>query len=205
MTYGRVLKAGCGLLARWRGRKSFGRAGEGRLSRRSEGPLIRPFGPPSPVALEARLRHDGEKGPCGHLWRISSTTLILVVLSLLALHTHGATACTVPEGFARLSTPEAEIAYRWEPGTLKVGQFFAAEVIACRVPGAGAVREIVLDAQMPAHGHGMNYRPTVTSTGPGRFRVAGLMLHMPGMWRLTFDLVQGDKRTRLTQEVILEP
>ena len=27
-----------------------------------EGPLIRPFGPPSPVALKARLRHDGEKG-----------------------------------------------------------------------------------------------------------------------------------------------
>jgi hypothetical protein len=196
MTYGRVLEAGCGLLARWRGRKSFGRAGEGRLSRRSEGPLIRPFGAPSP---------QGEKGPRGHLWRISSTTLILVVLSLLALHTHGATACAVPEGFARLSTPEAEIAYRLEPGTLKVGQFFAAEVIACRVPGAGAVREIVLDAQMPAHGHGMNYRPTVTSTGPGRFRIAGLMLHMAGMWRLTFDLVQGDKRTRLTQEVILGP
>ena len=31
------------------------------------------------------------------------------------------------------------------------------------------------------------------------------MLHMAGTWRLTFDLVQGDKRTRLTQEVILEP
>jgi hypothetical protein len=27
-----------------------------------EGPLIRPFGLPSPVALKARLRHDGEKG-----------------------------------------------------------------------------------------------------------------------------------------------
>ena len=87
----------------------------------------------------------------------------------LALYAQGVTACTVPEGFARLATPEAEIAYRWEPGVLKVGQFFAAEVIACRAPGPGAVREIVLDAQMPAHGHGMNYRPTATPTGPGRF------------------------------------
>ena len=111
----------------------------------------------------------------------------------------------MPEGFARLATPEAEIAYRWEPGVLKVGQFFAAEVIACRAPGPGAVREIVLDAQMPAHGHGMNYRPTVTPAGPGRFRITGLMLHMAGTWRLTFDLVQGDKRTRLTQEVTLGP
>jgi hypothetical protein len=128
-----------------------------------------------------------------------------VALLVAIADAQDATACAVPEGFARLSTPEAEIAYRLEPGTLKVGQFFTAEVIACRSPGAGAVREIVLDAQMPAHGHGMNYRPTVTSTGQGRFRVTGLMLHMAGTWRLTFDLVQGDIRTRLTQEVILEP
>ena len=123
----------------------------------------------------------------------------------IALYTPAVSACPVPEGFARLATPEAEIAYRWEPSVLKVGQFFAAEVIACRAPGAGAVREIVLDAQMPAHGHGMNYRPTATPAGPGRFRVAGLMLHMAGTWRLTFDLVHGDTRTRLTQEVTLGP
>jgi hypothetical protein len=30
------------------------------------------------------------------------------------------------------------------------------------------------------------------------------MLHMPGRWRITFDLVQGSKRTRLTHEVSLE-
>ena len=159
-------------------------------------------------ALDASLSPRGRGreaiGPRGLLWRNSSATLILV-LSLLVLHTHGAAACAVPEGFARLGTAEAEIAYRWEPGVLKVGQFFAVEVIACRAPWAGAVGEIVLDAQMPAHGHGMNYRPTVTSTGPGRFRAVGLMLHMAGTWRLTFDLVQGDKRTRLTQEVILRP
>ena len=117
----------------------------------------------------------------------------------------GAAACAVPEGFARLATPEAEIAYRWEPGVLKVGQFFAAEVVACRAPGPGPVREMLLDAQMPAHGHGMNYRPTVTLTGPGRFRFTGLMLHMAGRWRLTFDLVQGDRRTRLSRDVDLKP
>jgi hypothetical protein len=117
----------------------------------------------------------------------------------------GASACVVPEGFARVATAEAEIAYRWEPSVLKVGQFFAADVIACRAPGAGAVREIVLDAQMPAHGHGMNYRPTATPAGQGRFRITGLMLHMAGTWRLTFDLVHGDTRTRLTQEVTLGP
>ena len=171
---------------------------------KKKGPLIRPVSPEASLRLDGPPSPQGEKGPRGPLWRISAPALILV-LSLLALHTHGAAACTVPEGFARLATPEAEIAYRWEPGVLKVGQFFAVEVIACRAPGAGAVSEIVLDAQMPAHGHGMNYRPTVTSAGPERFRAVGLMLHMAGTWRLTFDLVQADKRTRLTQEVTLRP
>jgi hypothetical protein len=123
----------------------------------------------------------------------------------LVVFASGAAACTVPEGFARLATPEAEIAYRWEPGEPKVGQFFAAEVIACRAPGTGDVRDIALDLQMPAHGHGMNYRPTVAQTGPGRFRFTGLMLHMAGTWRLTVDLYQGDRRTRLSRDLSVKP
>jgi hypothetical protein len=76
-----------------------------------------------------------------------------------------------------------------------------------RLPGPGpdAVREIILDAQMPAHGHGMNYRPTAVSLAPDRFRISGLMLHMAGKWQLTFDLVQADRRTRLSQDVDLKP
>jgi hypothetical protein len=130
---------------------------------------------------------------------------IALLIAAVVLGAGGAAACEVPEGFARLAAPEAEIAYRWEPAELKVGRFFAAEVIACRAPDLGSVRSIVLDAQMPAHGHGMNYRPVVAETAPGRFRVTGLMLHMPGTWRLTFDLLQGDRRTRLTREITLRP
>jgi hypothetical protein len=107
-------------------------------------------------------------------------------------------------GFARLSTPDAEIAYRWQPDVLKVGQFFTMDVIACRTPG-GALQTIVVDAQMPAHGHGMNYRPTAVASGPSQFRVSGLMLHMPGRWHLTVDLVEADHRTRLTHHFDLAP
>lgn len=130
---------------------------------------------------------------------------IALLLAVTILGASGAAACEVPEGFVRLASPEAEIAYRWEPAELKVGRFFAAEVIACRAPGPASVQSVVLDAQMPAHGHGMNYRPTVAETGPGRFRFTGLMLHMAGTWRLTFDLVHGGRRTRLTREITLRP
>jgi hypothetical protein len=126
-------------------------------------------------------------------------------LAMLPVSASAAGACAVPDGYARLATAEAEIAYRWEPADLKLGQFFAADVIACRGVEAGAVDEVVLDAQMPAHGHGMNYRPVVTKPAPGHFRFTGLMLHMAGSWRLTFDLFQAGRRTRLTRDVVLKP
>ena len=109
------------------------------------------------------------------------------------------------QGFQRLKTADAEVAYRWEPAELKVGQFFAAEVVACRGSGhRGRCEDIAIDATMPAHGHGMNYRPTAERAGAGHYRFTGLMLHMPGTWRVTFDLLQGGKRTRLTHEVSLK-
>ena len=130
---------------------------------------------------------------------------VALIISAVATWGQPASACIVPEGFARIATAEAEIAYRWEPEHLEVGQFFAAEVIACRAPGPVAVSGVVLDAQMPAHGHGMNYRPTATQVGPDRFRITGLMLHMAGKWRLTFDLVHADRRTRLSRDLDLKP
>ena len=108
------------------------------------------------------------------------------------------------QGFRRLETADAAVAYRWEPAQLKVGQFFVAEVVACRAPGAEPVGRIAIDATMPAHGHGMNYRPKAEPSGAGRYRFTGLMLHMPGTWRLTFDLFQGARRTRLTEDVRVE-
>lgn len=115
-------------------------------------------------------------------------------------------ACPTPEqGFRRLASSDAEVAYRWDPAELKVGRFFAAEVVACKAPHAEPVREIRIDATMPAHSHGMNYRPTAAQTAPGHYKFTGLMLHMAGTWRVTIDLVQGSKRTRLTHEVKLAP
>ena len=127
----------------------------------------------------------------------------LVAAGMLALP---ASACpTAEQGFRRRASGDTEVAYRWEPTELKVGQFFAAEVVACRMPGPEPVREIVVDATMPAHGHGMNYRPAAARTAPGHYRFTGLMLHMPGKWRVTIDLLQSGKRTRLTHEVTLKP
>jgi hypothetical protein len=136
--------------------------------------------------------------------RMPGALAVMVAVACFA----SAAAATCPEtasGFARLASAEAEIAYRWQPAEPKVGQFFAVEVIACRAPAPAGTGRIEVDAQMPEHGHGMNYRPAAAQAGPGHFRFSGLMLHMPGRWRLTYDILQGDRRTRLSQELTLRP
>lgn len=85
-------------------------------------------------------------------------------------------------------------------GPIQVGQPFALDIVVCPAPQALAV-----DADMPAHRHGMNYRPTVQSLGHGRYRAEGLLWHMPGRWRLMFDVDRaGGGRDRLEREWLLE-
>ena len=61
-----------------------------------------------------------------------------------------------------------------------------------------------VDADMPEHRHGMNYRPTLAERGAGRYVAEGLLFHMPGHWRLMFDVEHGPRRTRLAAEIVLE-
>ncbi len=136
----------------------------------------------------------------------SGPTFLGATLFVIALLAPPALACpSADQGFHRLASADAEVAYRWDPPELQIGRFFTAEVVACRAPSGEPVGEIRIDATMPAHGHGMNYRPAVTRAAPGRYKFTGLMLHMPGTWRLTIDLVQGAKRTRLTHDISLKP
>lgn len=76
------------------------------------------------------------------------------------------------------------------PARLPLAEFFTLDFAACARDGAAVERPRV-DATMPEHGHGMNYRPTVETLGGGRFRARGLLLHMPGRWQLSFALADG--------------
>ncbi|MBK9705147.1 MAG: hypothetical protein IPO75_17875 [Betaproteobacteria bacterium] len=71
-------------------------------------------------------------------------------------------------------------------------------------PAAPAPNALAVDATMPEHRHGMNYRPTVVARGTGIYRADGLMFHMPGRWDLLFDLVTPAGTERLTATVLLE-
>lgn len=98
-----------------------------------------------------------------------------------------------------------QIAFAPRPAPLPAGRHFALDIVVCPPPGAVAPAALVVDADMPAHRHGMNYRASVTALGGGRFRADGLMFHMSGHWQLLFDLPAADGRParRLTRKIDL--
>jgi hypothetical protein len=50
----------------------------------------------------------------------------------------------------------------------------------------------------------MNTEAVVTPRGPGRFEVAGMLLHMPGRWEIHFDVTDGLVTERAQLDFILE-
>jgi len=103
----------------------------------------------------------------------------------------------------RVAGRDFVVDWRVEPAPLRLGEFFAVVVSACERRGQ-RVSRVRVDATMPAHQHGMNYAPTVTSDAGGVFRASGLLLHMPGHWEFTFDLAGDTTREMLRSAVELK-
>lgn len=109
-----------------------------------------------------------------------------------------ALACELPGGAAQtLKSNTYTVLYRAAP--LKVGEHFTVDFVVCPAPEA-----VRVDAWMPEHRHGMNYRPEVRAQGGGRYRAEGLMLHMAGRWELVFEVRSAGRTERLAQSLRLE-
>ena len=88
--------------------------------------------------------------------------------------------------------------------SIEVGRHFSVDAVVCARDGAPPATGLRVDAVMPAHRHGMNYRPSVSPRGDGRFVADGLMFHMPGHWQLVFDVVTSAGVDRIVADVSLE-
>ena len=90
------------------------------------------------------------------------------------------------------------------PGPLKVGQQFSATITLCGDAAGLALRGV--DATMPAHGHGMNYRARLQRDEErGTWQASGMLLHMPGVWRFSVEASGPDGRVVFTQDVTVLP
>jgi hypothetical protein len=115
-----------------------------------------------------------------------------------------AQACTPPAGFApagRIESSDTVLLYRTVPPAIEIGKHFAVDAVVCSQSAPSALR---VDAQMPAHRHGMNYRARVAPQGDGRYRAEGLLFHMPGKWQFVFDVERAGRTERLTADVTVE-
>lgn len=100
----------------------------------------------------------------------------------------------------RAESPRYVVAYRMKPAAPKASEHFTIEFTVCAKAGAPLPRAVSVDARMPEHGHGMNYRADVIPRGGGRFEAKGLMFHMPGRWEILFDVRGGEVSDRVTHE-----
>jgi hypothetical protein len=96
------------------------------------------------------------------------------------------------------------VAYALSPALPATGKHFVVDLAVCPQDGAAPPQSVRVDATMPEHRHGMNYKPTIVRVKPGQYRAEGLMFHMSGRWELTFDLMSGGNTVRLADSIRLE-
>jgi hypothetical protein len=89
------------------------------------------------------------------------------------------------------------VAYVTTPAPVEIGRHFVVDFAVCPRAGAPAPQDVRVDANMPEHRHGMNYRTSVVRSPAGTYRADGMLFHMPGRWDITFDVVAGNRTDRL--------
>ena len=86
-----------------------------------------------------------------------------------------------------------EVTYESDPSPIPLSEDF---VLRTRVLDATGnwVNEatVVVDAEMPTHGHGMDTVPLTTFVGDGWYETEGMFFQMPGPWQITIDVVTDD-------------
>lgn len=93
------------------------------------------------------------------------------------------------------------VAFRPDPLQVEVGMPFSLIMNVCTKRGEPA--ELVgVDATMPAHKHGMNYAARIVGGADGRYRVEGMLFHMPGDWELVFDVRSDGETERMTHDLV---
>jgi len=70
-------------------------------------------------------------------------------------------------------------------------------------PGRGPLK-VLVDADMPAHKHGMNTQAELVEIGESQYRVDGMLFHMKGDWVITVEVTGGGGIERATFPVLIK-
>ena len=97
-----------------------------------------------------------------------------------------------------------ELALETIPAPIAVSKPFAVKLQICRKEGTAYTGRVDVDAVMPAHRHGMNYKPALETGSDGVITGSGFVFHMPGRWQFQVRLSEGDQISRLTADYLLK-
>ena len=117
-----------------------------------------------------------------------------------------APACEIPEGWQEMTSEtkgDAKAAIRIPPETVLLGQPFDVEFLTCN-DAAASIDNVTVEATMPAHNHGMNYAPKITSAGANKYKAAGMLFHMPGQWHISLETQGADKTDRFGLDITVK-
>jgi len=113
-----------------------------------------------------------------------------------------AIACEKPAGWSaakKIAGKTWSAWWRTNPAAIPLGDHFTVQFRLC----GPAARRVTVRGWMPAHQHGMNYKPSIAlkdNAGTAK----GLLFHMPGKWQLILDVRGEGKREKLVAEMVLE-
>lgn len=124
---------------------------------------------------------------------------VLGLVGLAGAAVQAQQTCPTPApGVQVLRDGPVQLQWRARPA-IAVGKLFALDILVC--PAAAELLRV--EASMPEHRHGMNYRPSLVPQGPGRWRAEGLLWHMAGRWELQMVVKHAGQDLRLRQSVTL--
>lgn len=106
-------------------------------------------------------------------------------------------ACPLPDTALRVGSVQA--VWQTKPAPIQNGKLFTLDVQLCPAD----VKLMKVDATMPEHQHGMNYRPSIKHLAHGNWRAEGLMFHMPGTWELKLDVQTAEGKLSLRDTIQL--
>lgn len=101
-----------------------------------------------------------------------------------------ANACSMDDDWHVMHGDGALVGLKLPSDPMPIGEPLAVEIKVCESDPLHA-EQVRISAVMPAHKHGMNYRPVVREIDSNVFRGENFLLHMPGAWRILVELLHG--------------
>jgi hypothetical protein len=97
-------------------------------------------------------------------------------------------ACDLTGGETIELDSDITLHYRTDPSPLRVAQHFSMQFRACRAEQSLKLDAFKVDALMPKHGHGMNYKANIEMQRDGLYEATGMLFHMSGQWQIRINL-----------------